>query len=188
MRGRKHRPQIESEQFEAPTHAQLANGNYALERTPHPDGGNRVAPTYINRGGTPVMRWTNAGKLSDTQAIAIALCHRLWAISGLSPRTTASYGERMPASVSFNEARAATEIEARTGLYRIMDYVPFAYWQVFENVCRFDEPAGIAGSKLGFGSRSAEDRAHTIVCFVADLIAMNEGLIPEVRIRVAKSA
>lgn len=182
----KQRPQIEAiEAFETPTPIQLVNGDYELGRTPHPEGGNRVAPTYINRGGTPVMRWINSGKLSDTQLIAISLCYRLWGMTGMVQRITASYGERMPASVTFSEARATAELEARQDLYRLQSYVPFAYWQIFENVCRFDEPAGVAGSRLGQSNRSNEDRAHTVVCFVADTIAMKERLIPTTRIRVA---
>ena len=84
-----------------------------------------------------------------------------------------------------DERRTLNLIEAREDLYRIMNYTPRPYWDVFENVCRHDEPAGIAGSRLGFGSRSAQDRAHTIVCFVADVIAMREGMLPTVRILVA---
>lgn len=138
--------------------------------------------SIVNRGGTPVERWRNAKRLSDTQYLAIALCGRLWAILGISPSVTANYGQRIEASFVPDESRTLNWIEARADLYRIMDYVPSPYWQVFENVCRHDEPAGVAGSRMGFGSRSAQDRAHTIVCLVADIIAMREGLLPNVRI------
>lgn len=155
------------------TPEQRAKGTY--------DGERRI----VNRGGTPVMRWIAAGKLSDTQAISIQLCYRLWGVAGLSSRTTSSYGERIPAAVTQDERLALVEIEAREDLHRFQDYVPALYWSIFENVCRFDEPAGVAGSRLGFGARSAEDRAHMVVCFVADTIAMREGLIPAQRIRCA---
>lgn len=138
----------------------------------------------VNRGGTPVARWLREGKLSPTQSLAIDTCNRLWALVGTEGRTTASYGERLAVSAN-EERRAITLIEAREDLYRIQDYVPKPYWHVFENVCRFGEPAGIAGSKLGFGGRAAIERAHTIVCMVADTIAMREGLVPVVRILVA---
>ena len=155
------------------TPEQRAKGTY--------EGGQRI----LNRGGTPVARWLATGKLSDTQHIAIQHCLRLWDMVGINQRTTASYGERVPASFTMDERRTLNLIEAREDLYRIMNYTPRPYWDVFENVCRHDEPAGIAGSRLGFGSRSAQDRAHTIVCFVADLIAMREGMLPTVRILVA---
>lgn len=138
----------------------------------------------INRGGTPVMRWLASGKISDTQGLAIQTCYRLWALVGLEQRTTAEYGERISGSADISDERSAMLVEAREDLHRIRDYVPPGYWSVFENVCRFDEPAGIAGSRLG-SARGAEDRAHTIVCFVADIIAMKERLVPVTRILAA---
>src|SRR3546814_9061423 len=47
-------------------------------------------------------------------------------------------------------------------------YIPSAYWRVFENCIRFDEPAGVMGSNLGRSAQYA--RALTVVQFVADLI------------------
>lgn len=155
------------------TPEQRAKGTYVGERR------------IVNAGGTPIMRWIAADKISDTQALAIQTCYRLWALVGTERRTTASYGERIASSLDHEDRMATTKIEAREDLYRIQEYVPKAWWQVFENVCRFDEPAGVAGSRLGFGSRSAQDRAHTVVCMVADIIAMNERLIPVSYIRVA---
>lgn len=140
---------------------------------------------YVNRGGTPVARWVAAGRISDAQALAIQLCLRLWAVAGVSQRTTATYGERLPPGGHMSEAQALREIEARKDLRRIEGYVPARYWEVFENVCRFDEPAGIAGSRLGECDKAAEVAARTIVCFVADVIAMKERLLPTTRIRVA---
>lgn len=154
------------------TDAQRAKGTY--------EGDRRI----VNRGGTPIMRWLSAGKLSDTQALAIQTCYRLWAICGLEQRTTAAYGERIASSDVADDHRAATVLEAMEDLARIESYIPNSYWQVYENVCRFDEPAGVAGSRLG-SNRGAEDRAHTIVCFVADMIAMKERLVPVVRIVAA---
>ena len=60
---------------------------------------------------------------------------------------------------------------------RISGSFPGHYWDVFQNVCRFDEPAGVAGSKLqSTRKHSAETTARTIVCLVADMIAMRERL------------
>jgi hypothetical protein len=154
------------------TPEQRAKGTYEGERR------------IVNRGGTPVMRWIAAGKLTETQELAIQTCYRLWALVGLEQRTTAAYGESIQGGSAESERRTTMLIEAREDLYRIMGYIPKTYWQCFENVVRFDEPAGVAGSKLGTG-RGSEDRAHTIVCFVADLIAMHERLVPVVRILVA---
>lgn len=168
---------------------QLAQSQSALDViTPE----QRAKGTYtegarpVNRGGTPVMRWLASGKLNETQGIAIQTCYRLWDIVGIKQATTASYGERIPGHAN-EEHRTALYLEAKDDLARIEGYFMGLkpYWTVFENVCRFDEPAGIAGSSLGFGTRSAEDRAHQVVCFVADIIATNEKLYPVQRILAA---
>ena len=68
------------------------------------------------------------------------------------------------------------EQEALDDLKRIKGYVPGKYWCVFENVCRFDQPAGTAGSDLANNTRSAIDAARIVVMFVADIVAMKERL------------
>jgi hypothetical protein len=69
-------------------------------------------------------------------------------------------------------------LDAKADLKRIEGYFAGldAYWNCFVNVCWHGEPAGVAGSRLGYGSRGGEIRAHTIVCFVADKIAEREGI------------
>jgi hypothetical protein len=140
----------------------------------------------INRGGTPVMRWLNAGTLTETQKIAIDICAKLWSIVGIKQSTTANYGERI-AGTGNEELRTAVYLEAKEDLARIRDYFRGMdeYWSIWEMVCRFDEPAGLAGSSLGLGDRSAEVRANQIVRFMADFIATKERLMPVQRIRVA---
>ena len=183
--GRKSKPKPEPiDPGDTPTPAQLVNGTYELASLPSPDNSSRIAKVHINRGGTPVARWASQGRLTDTQALAIATCIRLWALVGTDGRTTANYGQRIAGQAN-EEHRMAMLIAARGDLYRIQDYVPKPYWDCFEMVCRFDEPAGVAGSRLGFGNRSAQDRAHMIVCQVADTIAMREGMVAHDRVRVA---
>lgn len=121
----------------------------------------------------PVERWKASGKLTQSQEVVIEMCQRLWRLAGLSQSVTARYDERTPASFGY-ELRALSEIEAREDLHRIQDHVPAPYWSVFEKCCRWGMPAGVVGSDLGFGDRSAQDRAHQIVVFVADVIAMKE--------------
>jgi hypothetical protein len=107
---------------------------------------------------------------------AIGLVRALWERCGLRQKITATYGERLPLSAS-NEWLAVHEIQARRDLTRIERYVqPVWAFDVFENVCRWDEPAGVAGVALGYGSRNAETRAHMIVVCTADLIAREERL------------
>ena len=155
------------------------HGDYETALVVDPEGHSaRMAKTTINRGGDPVSRWIASQKLSQGQQAVIGMCIRLWSLAGLYQPVTAKYGH-VVGGLSCYELRATTEIEARADLHRIQGYFPGPlkdYWNVFENVCRHGIPAGVAGETLGHGSRSAQDRAHQIVCFVADIVATREGI------------
>lgn len=144
------------------TDEQRAKGTYVGERR-------------IINNHDPVMRWIALGRLSESQQHAIGYVRRLWEIAGLERSVTAKYGH-IAAGGGCADLRAAIEIDAREDLHRVQDYVPPQWWAIFELVCRFGEPAGVAGSTLGFGDRSAQERAHTVVCMVADVVAMRERL------------
>jgi hypothetical protein len=161
-------------QGDGPTPEQLAKGGYKRGYVTHVES-NTLSMAHVSRHD-PVERWKAAERLSQAQLAAIELCQRLWTLAGLSQPLTASYGERMAKATGNVELRALNEIEAREDLHRIQDYIPPAYWQLFENVCRFGESAEAAGERLNFGKRSAADRAHQTVCFVADVISMKERL------------
>lgn len=155
-----------------PTPEQIAKGDYVRKFVMNAESATE-AMAHVSKHD-PVSRWKAAGRLTDGQSVAIDHVRRLWELSGLRQAVTANYG--VPGGQGSSELRAATEIDARHDLHRMQEYIPLAYWSVFENVCRWGEPAGVAGSSLGFGSRSGNDRAHTIVCFVADIVAMKERL------------
>ncbi len=144
------------------TPEQRAKGTYLGER--------RIVNNH-----DPVQRWITSGKLTESQQHAIGYVRRLWEIAGLERSVTANYGH-VAAGMGCAERRAAIEIDAREDLHRVQDYVPAQYWSTFELCCRFGEPAGVAGSSMGAGGKSAQARAHTIVCFVADVVAMKERL------------
>lgn len=163
------------EKIMQPTPEQLAKGGYKRGFVTHGETAT-ITMAYTSRHD-PVERWKAANRLEPHQLAAIELCQRLWAIAGMPIRVTGNYGERI-ASQGSAESLNNAQIDAREDLYRIMDY--FAglekWWSVFEQVCRHGEPAGVAGSRLGYGGRSGADRAHTVVCFVADKIAEQERL------------
>lgn len=171
--GRKGKKKVDAIQTETPTAAQLAHGGYERRFVTHVET-NTKAMAFVS-SHDPVERWVRDGRVSDTQMTAITLLRRLWRLAGISQKVTASYGERIH-GIGSVEYRAINEIEARDDLHRIQGYIPKPYFDVFENVCRHGMPAGVAGAELGYGSRSAQDRAHQIVVFVADLIAMWERL------------
>lgn len=163
------------EALDGPTEAQKANGNYERTTFIHAETAKGVTP-FINRGGTPLARWRPS--LTQSQEAAVDHCIRLWEILESAPSVTAKYGERVGGQSSA-ESNANRVIDAREDLWRIIDYFPGplrTYWQVFENICRFDMPAGVAGSALSASSRTNEARANQVLRFVADYIAMRERL------------
>ena len=131
--------------------------------------GNR---TKRNRGGTPIARWKADGLLSDTQCLAIDYCIRLWERAGRFSNLTQDLMRitGLPPSSGWSQQEALDE------LLRMKGWFPAKYFSIFENVCRFDEPAGVAGSKLATNKRSAQEAAKTVVCFVADYIAWKKRL------------
>lgn len=138
----------------------------------------------VNRGGTPIARWTSAGKLTDTQVAAINHCIRLWDAISTSGGLVANLDRTVFGSPGDGSWR---EIEARDSLKRICGglnqegeyepgYVPGKYWSVFESVCRFDEPAGYAGSRLTEVKDEQVGAARLTVQFVADIVYQREHL------------
>lgn len=130
----------------------------------------------VNRGGTAVDRWKRDGQLSDTQMAAILHMRRLWDLTESSTRLVANF-DRTVFGCPGNGNDA--EIEARSDLHRIIDIFRHPldeYYRVFENVCRFDEPAGKAGSRLSRNNRDSVTAARLIVCMVADTIYQRERL------------
>lgn len=128
----------------------------------------------VNRGGTPIRRWIAAGLLTESQQAAIAHCLNLWGIISGSGSLSCNLGKDGVRSASgLGHPR---EVEAREDLKRIRGYFPLRYWDCFENVARWDEPAGVAGSKLSVKKDSHETAARLTVQFVADTIYLRERL------------
>lgn len=151
---------------------QVARGFHAIVDVPLRDAGRVVTEhTLINRGGTPVARWKAAKLLSDSQVAAIDHCEALWA--QLGGKGLVMDLARIPGA---GQGNGWAEQEALDDLKRIKGYVPAKYWSVFENVCRFDETAGFAGSALTNCRNDQVAAARFTVQFVADIIAMNERL------------
>lgn len=127
----------------------------------------------VNRGGTPIARWKTAKLLSDSQLAAIDHCIGLWDAIGTSGGLVANLDRTVFGSPGDGNVR---EIEALNDLHRIKGYVPDKYFSIYENVVRFDEPAGFAGSRLTECKNDQVSAARTVVQFVADIIAMKERL------------
>lgn len=132
-------------------------------------------------GASPYMRWKANNQLTEAQQAAIAYCLRLWDLCGVKgPPCTAAYGERIPGGNRPEpQWLAAKIIDAQRDLARVEGHFDGirTYWQVFENCIRYDEPAGRAGSRImGWDGDRTNTRVLTVVQFVADMIAVKEGL------------
>ena len=127
----------------------------------------------VNRGGTPIARWITAGLLTETQCAGIQHCWRLWGML-----TGKALVQDLDKIIGAGEGDGWAEQEALDDLKRIKGYFGdnSKWWTVFENVCRFNEPAGFAGSSLTAVRNDQVAAARTTVQFVADIIAMNERL------------
>lgn len=152
--------------------AQIARGD--LEEATIVDlagelGGKKMsmAKVLLNRGGTAVDRWIAndpRGMFLEPQQNAIRYCRNLWARAD-DLRAIDPTADRVDAPLGWAQHEALCE------LGKLKERMPRPYWDVFENVCRFDEEAGTAGSRLATNSRSAVDAAKTTVAFAATLIA-----------------
>jgi hypothetical protein len=156
----------------------LKHGAYLVQTVPGPSivvGGKEKITTMkvvLNRGGTAVDRWIagdRAGLFEEPQQAAIAYVRNLWTRASATGRAIDLTVDRVDAPLGWSQNEALDE------LMRLKDGVPRAYWEVFENVCRFDEEAGVAGSRLATNSRSAVDAAKITVAFTASLVAMRKG-------------
>lgn len=139
----------------------------------HGDYERGVGRQMINRGGTPLARWRKAGFISESENRVIDLCLTLWSRIGTSGGMVANLDRTVFGCPGEGHAG---EVDARNSLQRFREHVGPAYWSIFENVIRFDEPAGIAGSRLSGPSSKNEDRARHCVLMVANIVAYKERL------------
>jgi len=158
----------------APPAEQLANGHWQRDYVLDENTGLK-ALAYRNTGHDPVARWLASNKLDQRQKAAIDTVRRLWDVVGIRQKITASYGERT-GNGGCVELRANLVLDAMKDLERIEGYFHGLrqWWSVFENCCRFGEPAGQAGMAVGYAPKTAQTRALTTVQFIADIIADRE--------------
>jgi hypothetical protein len=128
-----------------------------------------ITKVLINRGGTAIDRWIATDRnemFAESEQRAIRYTQNLWVRAEDGLRAVDPSADIVDAPLGWAQQEAMVELK------RLQDRVPRQYWDVYENVCRFDEEAGVAGSRLANNSRSAIDAAKTAVAFTASLIAM----------------
>ena len=131
---------------------------------------NSIVNVLINRGGTAVERWIandRAGLFEEPQQRAIRYTQNLWMRADNQLRAVDHTRD-----VVDEQVEGMSQQEALDELGKLKARTPRVYWEVYENVCRFDEEAGTAGSRLASNSRSAIDAAKTTVAFTASMSGM----------------
>lgn len=158
------------EALDGPTEAQLANGNYARDTIIHADTYRRE--TVFRNKSDILEKWIEEGGIGFDQGAVqvIRNCQFYWSRLG-GPRVTAQYGERMPRGVS----DGIGQTEALDELHHMAKGVPAPLWEIFENVCRWGEPAGYAGSVWAKNTAQQVQSAKVTVGAVASFIAARLG-------------
>ena len=131
----------------------------------------------MNRGGTPVERWYARGRFDQRQWVAILFYQSIWKTWIGEPRITANLEPVIRGGAGGAlESFTRNKIAAKEGL-RMLDQEVFFnladidWFHVWQNVVIWDEPAGRAGSCVGFCHKPAEAAAQLIVGTIAKLIA-----------------
>lgn len=153
----------------------IASGDLVMGKVVDLDGSlggkkNSIVSVIVNRGGTAVERWIandKAGLFEEGQQRAIRYTQSLWARADGNLRAV-----DLARDVVDEQVEGMSQQEALNELDWMKRRLPRPYWDCYENVCRFDEEAGKAGSRLASNSRSAVDAAKTTVAFTSSLIAM----------------
>jgi hypothetical protein len=170
---RKARRQFAIEPLDLPTPEQIRNGDFERDFVTHAES-NTKALTFRRRDSSIVETWVREGGpgFDHGAARVIADCQTFWQRMG-DPRVTANYGERIPSSThgeGYSQQEASDEIAYRKKLIGVP-----AYWDVFENAVRHNEPAGVAGSRFANNRPQQIQSAKVIVGFVASLLAAKLG-------------
>jgi hypothetical protein len=144
------------------------HGKYEDEFIHHDETGTKTR-TKRNKICSTLEKWIAEGGFGfDADAVSfIRGCQTKWEIIG-NPRVTANYGERIHGASGdgMSQHMAKSDI-AR---YKATLNAP-QYWQIFENVVRFNQPAGIAGSDMASNPATRIASAKAVVGMVATSLA-----------------
>lgn len=129
-----------------------------------------------NRGGTTLDRWHAGGRFDQRQWIAILFFQAAYAKAFGTQRVTANLEPVIRGGAADAlEYFTRSQIAAKISLDLIDEFVLFPLGldrqNVFTNVVLHDEPAGIAGGRLGYKNKPAEVAALDCVRLVSSMIA-----------------
>ena len=152
--------------------AQIERGGFAQEDVVDLASRRSIGKTVRILYPSLVDRWFAEGGtgFEEPQKRAVDHIRMLWNAIGCQGRLVANFdaigaGGRGPRQRFWEHAEAVAQ------LAEYEREIPRAYWTVFENVVRFDMPAGKAGSHLDRHGPGRIAAARAVVGFVASKIA-----------------
>jgi hypothetical protein len=154
------------EALDGPTPEQSLNGEYERETIIHGESGRRET---VHRNKSDILeKWIRDGGVGFEKGAVQVIrdCQFYWSRCN-GPRLCAQYGERMPRG----QSDGTGETEALSELAHMAKGVPPEFWSIYENVCRFGEPAGYAGSAWAKNTAQQIQSAKVTVGMVASFIA-----------------
>lgn len=144
------------------------------------EGGKKVERTIRvvrNLGCSPIERWHRSGAFDERQIAAILFYQQAWHTHIGEPRVVANWSAVIVrAAIGAIEIYAGSRLAAKESL-RLLDQEvffrePVDHFHVWQNVVIWDEPAGVAGSRVGFlSTKQSEAAARLIVGGMAHKIA-----------------
>lgn len=163
---RKREPIVPVEELIAPTPEQIAKGNIVPQFVVHVDTWTTAKAHKVSNA---LDQWFEAGYrgFDEPARAAINWCQARWECRGVIGKQSANYSP----TVGTGGGCVERDIEMRDELDEMKAMFPPAYWQVFENCCRWGQPAGVAGSDHANNSPQAISAARAIVGLIANMIA-----------------
>lgn len=137
-------------------------------------GGRRgIAKVLRNLYPNIADRWLADGGpgFDEPQRRAIDHCRSLWVRAQTEGRLVANLDRISGAGGGDGWSQQEALSELATFKRRLPEHT----WSTFENVVRWDEPAGAAGSKYAANSAQQQAHAKAAVGFVASMIALWRG-------------
>ena len=161
---------------EMPTLERASKGNFERDFVTHAES-NTKAMVHRDRESTILQKWIRDGEqgFDEPACRFIADCQSLWRKTG-NRSITARYGEHTAPSTGdagHTQQDALDDLRYWRSLLggANMD----AFWSVFENVVRWNEPAGVAGSSMANNPAQAIQSAKLITGMVASVLAARLG-------------
>lgn len=167
---RKRKDHIPVNELVAPTPEQLAKGNAKSGFVVHVDSWT-TAKAY--RVSNVLDRWFDEGRngFEAPARAAIEWCQVRWEARGVIGRQCANYSP----TCGSGGGEVVRDIELRDELDDMKALFPDRHWFVFENVVRWGQPAGVAGSDFANNDPQAIASARAIVGMIANMIAHRIG-------------